>query len=94
MPSICFYFEVHQPMRLNRFSVFNIGDKNSSSSYFDRKLNKEIFIKIKETLNRNQDLIHLLKIAFDVEADSTLIEQHVEVIHKSCNEILEIISRE
>ena len=57
-------------------------------------VNKENFIKIKETLNRNQDLIHVLKIAFDVEADSTLIEQHVEVIQKSCNEILEIISRE
>ena len=25
LPSICMYFEVHQPMRLNHFSVFNIG---------------------------------------------------------------------
>ena len=47
MPSVCFYFEVHQPMRLNRFSVFNIGQNTDSfSTYFDRKLNKEIFEKL------------------------------------------------
>ncbi|MFQ5497640.1 MAG: hypothetical protein ACE5DU_07135 [Nitrosopumilus sp.] len=57
-------------------------------------INKENFIKIKDTLRRNQDLIHILKIAFDVEADTNLLEQQVDVIQKSCNEILEIISRE
>lgn len=46
MPSICLYFEVHQPIRLNRFSVFHIGNDNSDSSYFNRKLNQEIFEKV------------------------------------------------
>ncbi len=47
MPSACIYFEVHQPMRLNRFSVFNIGEENSPlSRYFDSKLNREIFEKV------------------------------------------------
>jgi len=47
MTSVCFYFEVHQPMRLNRFSVFNIGNNNNSiSSYFDHELNKNIFEKV------------------------------------------------
>ena len=47
MPSVCFYFEVHQPMRLNRFSVFNIGQNGDSlSTYFDRKLNQDIFEKV------------------------------------------------
>jgi len=47
MPSVCFYFEVHQPMRLNRFSVFNIGKNDDSlSTYFDRKLNQKIFEKV------------------------------------------------
>lgn len=64
MPSVCFYFEVHQPMRLNRFSVFNIGQNiDSFSTYFDRKLNKEIFEKVanKCYLPTNKlllDLIH------------------------------------
>lgn len=47
MPSICCYFEVHQPMRLNRFSVFNIGQNNDSfSTYFNHNLNQEIFEKV------------------------------------------------
>ena len=57
-------------------------------------VNKENFIKIKDTLNRNQDLIHILKIAFDVEADTNLLLQQSDVIQNSCNEILGIISRE
>jgi alpha-amylase len=46
MTSICLYFEVHQPIRLNRFSVFNIGNNNFPILYFDEKLNKEIFKKV------------------------------------------------
>ncbi|MBL7001707.1 MAG: hypothetical protein ISR80_02985 [Nitrosopumilus sp.] len=56
-------------------------------------INKEIFIKIKDTLNRKQDLIHILKIAFDIEADNNLLLQQVELVQKSCNEILETVSR-
>jgi alpha-amylase len=40
------YFEVHQPMRLNKFSVFNIGEENNRSEYFNRKLNEQIFTKV------------------------------------------------
>ena len=57
-------------------------------------INKENFVKIKDTLSREQDLIYLLRVAFDVESDPTLLVQHVDLIQKSCNEILEIISRE
>jgi alpha-amylase len=46
MTSVCLYFEVHQPMRLNHFSVFRIGKDNSHSVYFDDKLNEEIFTKV------------------------------------------------
>ena len=63
MTSICLYFEVHQPIRLNRFSVFNIGNDNSASSYFNRQLNQEIFVKVAKkcylpTNNLLLDLIH------------------------------------
>lgn len=47
MTSVCFYFEVHQPLRLNHFSVFDIGiHKDLSSNYFNNKLNQEIFEKV------------------------------------------------
>jgi len=47
MTSICLYFEVHQPMRLNHFTVFKIGaNHDQSSDYFNHKLNQEIFEKV------------------------------------------------
>ena len=70
--------------------------KNSMLSdcyFYFGYINKKNFIKIKNTLNREQDLIHLLKIAFDIEADSNLLLQQAELVQKSCNEILGIISR-
>ncbi|MEX0861124.1 hypothetical protein [Nitrosopumilus sp.] len=55
-------------------------------------VNKENFIKIKDTLNREQDLMHILKIAFDVEADTNLLEQHSDLVQKSCHDLLEVLS--
>ncbi|MCX6665462.1 MAG: glycoside hydrolase family 57 protein [Euryarchaeota archaeon] len=47
MPSVCLYFEVHQPVRLNHFSVFDIGSANNTySTYFDHKKNRAIFEKV------------------------------------------------
>jgi len=69
--------------------------KNSMLSdcyFYFGYINKENFIKIKDTLNREQDLIYILKIAFDIEADSNLLLQQAELVQKSCNEILEKIS--
>ena len=62
MTSICLYFEVHQPIRLNRFSVFHIGNNNSNLTYFDSKLNKEIFEKVarKCYLPTNNLLLNLI----------------------------------
>jgi alpha-amylase len=64
MPSICLYFQVHQPMRLNRFTVFNIGaNHDRSSQYFNRKLNQEIFEKVAKKcyLPTNKILLDLIK---------------------------------
>ncbi len=63
MPSICLYFQVHQPMRLNRFTVFNIGaNHNRSSEYFNHKLNQEIFEKVAKKcyLPTNKILLNLI----------------------------------
>ncbi len=70
--------------------------KNSMLSdcyFYFGYINKENFIKIKDTLNSNQDLIYILKIAFDIESDSNLLLQQAELVQKSCNEILELVSR-
>ena len=65
MTSVCIYFEVHQPMRLNRFSVFNIGKENDGfSTYFNHELNQWTFEKVAKkcylpTNNLLLDLIDL-----------------------------------
>ena len=45
MPSVCFYFQVHQPYRLKRFSYFDIG---TSQDYFDEDLNRSIMRRVAE----------------------------------------------
>ena len=50
-------------MRLNHFSVFNIGNENPPPMYFNEKLNKEIFAKVanKCYLPTNKLLLDLIK---------------------------------
>jgi alpha-amylase len=43
MVSVCFYFQVHQPFRLRRYSVFDIG---RNSNYFDDEKNAEVMRKV------------------------------------------------
>jgi alpha-amylase len=43
MASVCFYFQVHQPFRLRRYSVFD-----RSAEYFDHERNREICCKVAE----------------------------------------------
>jgi alpha-amylase len=41
MPSVCFYFQVHQPMRLRHYTVFDADDR-----YFDENKNAAICRKV------------------------------------------------
>ena len=78
---------------IRRKHDFFIKNSMLSDCYFYLGyLNKENFIKVKNSLNRKQDVIHILKVAFDVEADTTFLQQQSELVQKSCNHLLEIIS--
>jgi hypothetical protein len=70
--------------------------KNSMLSdcyFYFGYLNKENFVKIKDSIEKQPDLIHILKISFDVEADIILLEQQAKHVSKSANEILDLVSR-
>ena len=41
MASVCFYFQVHQPYRLRRYSIFD-----TSTDYFDHEHNREVCQKV------------------------------------------------
>lgn len=44
--NVCFYFQVHQPMRLAPFSIFSDGHASPSDAYFDANLNSSIMRKV------------------------------------------------
>ncbi len=72
---------------------FFIGNSMLSDCYFYLGYtNQENFIKIKDTINHEQDLFHILKIAFDAEIGSNSLEQQSKLVQGSCNEILAILS--
>lgn len=60
MPSICFYFQVHQPYRLRNYSFFDIG---SNHNYFDDPKNKQVLDKVSERcyLPTNKLMLELIK---------------------------------
>jgi len=65
MASVCFYFQVHQPWRVKRFRIFDIGNGNK---YFDDQSatnlnNEKIFRKVAEKsyLPANAVMLSLLK---------------------------------
>ncbi|HII29610.1 alpha-amylase [Candidatus Woesearchaeota archaeon CG08_land_8_20_14_0_20_47_9] len=59
MVSVCFYFQVHQPYRLRRYSVFEIG---RNSNYFNEERNMHELRKIAEKcyLPANMLMLELL----------------------------------
>lgn len=79
MPSICLYFQVHQPFRLRQYSFF---EKGQSSDYFDHKCNGEIMRRVAARCYEPANSILLrtiealkgkLKVAFSITG--TAIEQ-------------------
>ena len=79
MVNICFYFQVHQPNRLKKYSIFDI---NKHSNYFDEKKNREVVEKVatKCYLPMNNLLLRLInkhngkfKVSFSISG--TVLEQ-------------------
>ncbi|MCU0652947.1 MAG: glycoside hydrolase family 57 protein [Candidatus Pacebacteria bacterium] len=60
MPSICLYLHTHQPRRLKRFSVFDIG---AHGNYFDDDNNRAILERVarKSYLPTNRMLLDLMR---------------------------------
>jgi alpha-amylase len=87
MPAVCFYFQVHQPMRLRRYSVFD-----TDQHYFDEHQNGEILRRVarKCYLPTNALLLELIRghegrfrVAFSITGVA------LEQIQKYAPEVLE-----
>lgn len=60
MPSICIYFQVHQPIRLRRYTVFDIG---KNSDYFDDERNRFYLERVarKSYIPANSKMLDLIE---------------------------------
>jgi len=60
MPSVCCYFQVHQPRRLKRYSVFDVGQRQS---YDDDRENRRILDRVAQKcyLPANALLLELIE---------------------------------
>lgn len=60
MPSVCLYFQIHQPHRLRPYSIFDIGDRHD---YFDEDRNGQICRSVAEKcyLPTNDLILQLIK---------------------------------
>lgn len=54
-------------------------------------INRNNIIKIKDSLHRKLDFIHILRVALDIESDPLMVEQQASTLLKTINEILSII---
>jgi alpha-amylase len=60
MPSLCLYFQIHQPCRLGTYSVFDIGNRHD---YFNEDSNREICQRVAERcyLPTNEIILKLIR---------------------------------
>ena len=86
MPSVCFYFQVHQPFRLRHYTVFD-----KSPVYFDEFKNSTICRKVanKCYLPANRMLLDVIK-RFDgrFKVAFSLTGVLLEQFHKYCPEVM------
>ena len=60
MPSVCFYFQAHQPVRLKNYSFFDIGLRHD---YEDEEQNRTLLRKVSEKsyLPANESMLKLIE---------------------------------
>lgn len=56
--------------------------------------NRNNIIKIKDSLHRKLDFIHILRVALDIESDLLMVEQQASTLLKTINEILSTIKNQ
>ncbi len=93
MPSVCFYFQVHQPYRIKKFSVFDIGN---DSEYFNddsgSSLNNKLILErvsMKSYLPTNAILLDLLKKHHGFKVSFSFSGVFLEQIEKDFPEVVE-----
>lgn len=97
MPSVCFYFQVHQPFRIKKYSLFHIGrDHDYFNDSSESNLNNErVFRKVaaKCYLPANALLLELLQRHPDFRVSFSLSGVFLEQAERFMPEVLVSFSR-
>jgi alpha-amylase len=97
MSSICFYFQVHQPLRVKRYSIFDIGkDREYFTTNDDSKLNNtKILHKVanKCYLPTNAVLLELLKKHREFRASFSISGVALEQFERDYPEVIDSFKR-
>ena len=83
----------HSELIQRKYDYFMKNSMLSDCYFYLGYINKENFISIKDELNKREDLIHILKIAFDIESESNLLLHYAETVQISCSQIIETFSQ-
>lgn len=75
---VSLYFHIHQPLRLNKFSIYHDTGKSMVDAYFDKGLNREIFNRVakkcyypttKSILEKIMELEDQYRVAFSITGE-------------------------
>ena len=93
MPSVCFYFQVHQPLRVRKYRIFDVGQ---DSSYFNDTSgtsldNQAIINKVanKCYFPANATLLENIKNNPDFKISFSISGVALEQFEKYCPQVLE-----
>ena len=83
----------HPTIIQKKYDFFLRNSMLSDCYFYLGYVTRENFVSIKNGLNRHQDYVHILRVAFDIESDSQAIMNNAEIIENSCNSILDQVFR-
>lgn len=84
----------HSIIIQKKFDYFLKNSMLTDCYFYLGCINKQNFVKIKHSVDKEPDLIHILKVAFDIHADASLLEKQADLVQKTSSLILDSISRE
>ena len=97
MPSICFYFQVHQPYRIKKYSVFDVGRDHDyfEDENLNEKGNRAVMEKIAKKcyLPTNQVLLDLIHRHPEFKISYSFSGVALEQMEKYAPEVLESFQR-
>ncbi|MFH1249033.1 MAG: glycoside hydrolase family 57 protein [archaeon] len=92
MVSVCFYFQVHQPYRMRRYTIFDIGKEEN---YFDDEKNKNILEKVSRKcyIPANKMILDLLQKNPEFKVSYSLSGTVLEQLESYSPEVIDLFSQ-